>query len=273
MQKDFPGNPIELQAELRRAREALARESALRKEREIELKEARETILQTDRARSEFLSSLSHELRTPLNIVQGYTEYLIEDTPNLDTQEIIENLHRIAGGSRAMLEMVTGAVDLARMECGARHLSPEEADLFLLARSVIAELDARPLANKARFQLVKPDFYTHVRVDTALMTQVIRFLLRHIIKIIPTGGLINCRFVRRNGNMVRFLAEPDSALAEETIAAVRARFNAQPTERIKGLGLSLCREVILAHQGSIQVDTAPNGNTVYSFDLRLSTAA
>src|SRR5262249_10558883 len=98
-----------------RYRQEISRDIVKLRRSETELIAAREAALAASHAKSEFLSSMSHEIRTPMNAVLGMADVLAETDLNNEQRRY---LNTIINNGTALLELINGILDLAKVESG-----------------------------------------------------------------------------------------------------------------------------------------------------------
>jgi signal transduction histidine kinase len=111
-----------LDARLLERTDTLEREVAERRRTERELVIAKAAAEEASVAKSTFLANMSHELRTPLNAIIGYSEMLLEDAQADGNASGAADLTRIVGAGRHLLALITGILDLSKVEAGRMEL-------------------------------------------------------------------------------------------------------------------------------------------------------
>ena len=123
---------------------ALEQEIAERKRTETQLSKAMRAAESANLAKSQFLASMSHELRTPLNAVIGYSEMLIEEAEETESEELVPDLERIRNAGKHLLGLINDILDLSKVEAGKIELYIESVELDALVTEV--ESMIHPLA-------------------------------------------------------------------------------------------------------------------------------
>jgi signal transduction histidine kinase/ActR/RegA family two-component response regulator len=234
-----------------------ARASLLEQERKL-----REVAEAANRAKDEFLSVISHELRSPLNAILGWNRILT--LKRREDPEVASITPRIEQSAKAQLKMVNDLLDLGRMGTGKLKV---ESRPIQLARVVSLALDlARPTAAAKGIELVaevKPGA-GQLRGDPDRLQQVVANLLSNAVKFTSMGGRITLQLADIEGFSELTVTDTGQGIAPELLPHVFDRFRQGDSSSTRhcgglGLGLTLVREIVTLHGGSVSASSGGNG--------------
>lgn len=155
-----------------------------------ELAERNVALYEANKLKGEFLANVSHELRTPLNSIIGFTELLIEAADKEaeagdDSTRLAKRrryLENIQTSGRSLLELITGLLELAKLEAGRMDLRIEPVNLRDMLEMLAAMM--RPLADRGGVELIvelPPDLPV-METDGKKLQQVVFNLLSNAVK-------------------------------------------------------------------------------------------
>jgi signal transduction histidine kinase len=225
------------------------------------------------RHKSEFLANMSHELRTPLNAIIGYSELLQEECEDLGQQDFLPDLGKIHTAGKHLLNLISGILDLSKVEAGRMTLFLEEVDVATLVNE--AESIIRPSVEKNRnaFVIDCPADIGVMHADLVKMKQVLFNLLSNAAKF-TEGGTITltvrrhaepatCTFAIRDTG-IGITPEQISRLFE---AFAQAEAHTSRKYGGTGLGLALSREFCRMMGGDITVESVPGAGSTFTATL------
>jgi len=251
-----------------RASESVLRERAQLLERERQLRHAAETV---NRSKDEFLSVISHELRSPLNAILGWNRILaLKCGKDAEAAAITP---RIEQSAKTQLKMINDLLDLGRVSTGKLRVEPRPMDLARMARLAI---DAARPAAAAKGIEIATRFAPGVgalRGDPDRLQQVIGNLLSNAVKFTGSGGRITVG-LREDGAATELTVEDTGqGIAPELLPHIFDRFRHGGDSSSRqvsglGLGLTLVREIVALHGGSVSAHSGGAGAGA-TFSVRL----
>ena len=214
-----------------------------------------------NRAKDEFLAILSHELRTPLNAIMGWSYMLREGLPDEMTRHAIEV---IARNARAQKQLVEDLLDVARIAGGRLELQCAPLELRDLGR--VAVDSALPAAQNKSVTLSFEGVANAVPVsgDANRLQQVLANLLSNALKFTDAGGRVTVRVVPEGDRAVLTVSDTGIGISKEFLPKAFDRFrqaDASLTRAYPGLGLGLwiVKQVVEAHGGAVNAESAGRG--------------
>jgi len=246
------------------------------RDRESQLKQVateREQFLESERAarseaerlghmKDEFLATLSHELRTPLNAIQGWATLL--RAPGASRQDQERGLETIERNVRAQAQIVNDLLDMSRIISGKIHLEVQPLHLHDVISNAIEAVRPSADAKRIRIQPLLDSGIGLVRGDPNRLQQVLWNLLSNAVKFTPAGGRVQVVLERVNSHVEIVVEDSGIGIRAEFLPHVFDRFrqaDATTTRRYGGLGLglSIVRNLVELHGGSVRVKSPGEG--------------
>lgn len=229
-----------------------------------------------DRMKDDFVATVSHELRTPLTSIRGYLDLLLDGEAGSLTDEQYHFLTIVGRNADRLLRVAGDLLFVAQVEAGTLSLQREPADLDELVRQAVDA--ARPAAAEKRVELeVEPDGLCEVDVDRARLAQVLDNLLSNAVKFTPAGGHVTVRTRRRGDSVALEVVDDGMGMSESELDHLFRRFyraSGAIEQAIQGtgLGLTITKAIVEAHDGRITVMSSPGDGTTFSVELPLVQA-
>jgi signal transduction histidine kinase len=262
--------PVELSIAPLRTAQALLLRIAVR-----DISERHRLRTDADAVKDRFLATVSHELRTPLTSVLGYAEMLEDLGPE-----------HVSAKARAFLEVITRnaqreirLVDdlLTLVSAGEEGLSIRLARIDLYKVVLESVEGARPAALDAELRLSYSGDGNgaYVRGDADRLGQAVDNLISNAVKFSPPGAEVNVCLRREASNVIVTVADSGPGIAGKDVHRVFERhFRGQHAVESEapgaGLGLTIVKSIIEAHQGTVEVESPPAGGTRVQASLPLA---
>lgn len=226
-----------------------------------------------EKIRRDFVANVSHELRTPLTSIKGYAETLSSLPPGKE-EERERFLGVILRNADHMSRMVDSLLALSRWESSQPGTRTVPVDARRLAEESIQNLWPQAQAKAVRMELNAPADLPRVMGDEAGLADVFRNLLDNALKYSPEKSRITVSGTRGQGKVIFRISDEGPGIpphARERIFERFYRVGDGPGKKDggAGLGLAICRNIIVALGGSIWVESPPNdgAGSIFAFDL------
>lgn len=227
-----------------------------------------------NRAQAQFFAVMSHELRTPLNAIIGFSEVLGAGIFKGDAAREAEYLDHITRAGRQLLSLVNDILDLSQLKADGRKFNFERLRLGEVIKESIAVV-----AVKAKTALVTiENHYTpldyFVRGDDRALHQIIQNVLVNAVKFSPAGShvTVDCSQV---GRFAR-ISIKDTGIGMDVATIARATepfFQADDAMSRRnegsGLGLAIINELVKAHSGKLEIESALGKGTRVDISIPL----
>lgn len=232
-------------------RAALVREQMARSEAQV-----------ANRMKDEFLATVSHELRTPLNAIIGWSHLL--RSGRLDEATIARAVETIDRNAKSQAQLIEDILDISRMITGKLKLNNEPVDLSAVINAAIDSVQLAADAKEIHLAVTLDPSARHTIGDSNRLQQVVWNLLANAIKFTPQGGYIDVE-VERAGRFAQLcVSDSGQGLSPEFLPFIFDRFRQADGTSTRehgglGLGLSIVRQLVELHGGTIKAESAGAG--------------
>ncbi|GHN00844.1 hypothetical protein WSM22_23330 [Cytophagales bacterium WSM2-2] len=236
-------------------------------------------LQELDRLRSQFFTSISHEFRTPLTLILAPLEEVFKKSAMSEDQKV--PLLIIKRNANRLLELINQLMDLSKLGAGKMELRVREARMQSFLQIISTSFDS--LAEHKGITFVKSIqledqlfWYDHDKVE-----KIVTNLLSNAFKFTPANGKISITADVKSEGAKRFISvrisDTGIGIGEEEQKLVFSPFfqSSQVAERHTGtgIGLSLVKELVNLHNGSIDLESKIGEGTVFSILLPVDKSA
>ncbi len=225
-------------------------------------------LQETDRLQKALLNSISHNLRTPMASVTGALNSVLEDGHLLDPSTQRELLETAREESKRLDRLLRDLLDMTRLEGNAIHIKTELCDVQDVVGAALAQLGQS--AKLRRMSVVVPSDLPLIPMDSALIAQVIVNLMENALKYSEAESPIAIEAQLAGDELQLSVLDGGNGIPEEDVERVFEKFYRGASAggaKGAGLGLSICKGFIEAHNGRIWVERRPQGGTEVKFTV------
>ncbi len=243
---------------------------ALENEQAAIEKEATAILAKNEQLRANLLRSISHDLRTPLTSISGNADMLMGNDKSLDDSTRLQIYSSIYSDSLWLINLVENLLSVTRIEDGTMNLRKRPELMNEIITEALKHLNRKGLEHNISVNY-KQEFAL-VKVDAHLIVQVIINIVDNAIRYTPKGSDINIEISKSLDKIVVDISDNGPGICDEAKTRIFDMFYTVDKEiadcrRSLGLGLALCKSIINAHDGEIEVmDNQPKG-TIFRFTL------
>ncbi len=262
--EELQASYIQLQSAAAELEEAQGR----RQENYDVLKEMNRELQRANDVKNKFLSIMSHELRTPLTVINGYLSLILDKNYGEPSSVLKEILVVIKEQAKNQLGLIEELLDLTRIEAGEFRLNRQPCDIEALLGKVIEgfvpKFEEKGIT--ASLDVAKDLPQTHW--DYQKVLQVFQNLVDNSLKFTPAGGWLAISAVSKSDFIEIRVSDNGIGIPGGNIDQVFDRFYQVDSSSTRmfggsGLGLSIVREIVLAHKGKIFVESQEGEGTTF----------
>lgn len=215
-----------------------------------------ENLSKTEKLRRDFIANVTHEFRTPLGIIKGYAEALYDDIVPIEErkeyiQDIIEEVERLN-------KLVNENLELSKIESGNINLKFEKVNLYDLLSDIV---DKIKIIKGNRSIIINGQNIT-INGDRDYLEMAILNIVSNSIKHTKDDGTIEISLSNEDKPTV-IIKDNGEGIDEKHLPYIFERFYRVKEKGVGGLGLSIAKEIVKLHNGSIQVKSKVGEGTTF----------
>ena len=212
---------------------------------------------QLDDMRKEFVANVSHEIGTPLTTIKGYSELLLDGAID-DKSVAMDFLKEINVAADRMKLLRDDLLDLSRFDTRVNKFNKERTDLVEIARGCIRQNKVVAEGREQKIVFDDPLIPMYIYADVARVNQVITNIISNAMKYSDKGSVIKISMGATRSVYMLSISDNGIGMPPEALDRIFDRFYRVDKARSRsmggnGLGLSIAKEIMDAHSGSIDV--------------------
>jgi two-component system OmpR family sensor kinase/two-component system sensor histidine kinase BaeS len=220
-----------------------------------------------DQQRRNLTADVAHELRTPLHIIQGNLEGIADGVYEADAEQI----DRLLGKTRQLSRLVEDLRTLSLAEAGQLPMKLEPVDVSELLADVVTSFSGQADSAKVNLQYsIRGEMEgVIIQGDTGRLDQVLSNLVANALDHTSPGGEIHISAASVQDIILIEVADNGRGIDEDDLPFIFDRFWRGEGARgsSSGLGLAIAQQLVLAHKGSIKVESRLDKGTTFSIEF------
>ncbi len=251
-----------------------------RKKLEEDLKFSKIETEKAIETEKQFLANMSHEIRNPLNAIIGITNLLYDTKPS---QKQLEHLHKIKYSSDILLGLISGILDISKIDSGKLELNEKEVDISEVVNGLIQIAGFNDHEGKISYiNNLSSDGAYAVMADPTILNQIFLNLINNATKFTEFGSIeIDGKILNRTEEYSNYefcIKDSGIGIPQDKLELIFNKFQQADNEtKLKyggtGLGLNIVKQLVNRYGGEIKAESQLGVGTSIYFSLKLKPRA
>jgi len=236
-----------------------------------------EALVELDRAKTTFFSNVSHEFRTPLTLMLDPLEEALKDSVSDQAPAHKERIEFAFRNSRRLLKLVNSLLDFARIEGGRIEASYEPTDLAEMTSELAGNFRSAIQQAHLTLDVDCPSLSQPVYVDREMWEKIVLNLVSNAFKFTFTGGIsVSVREESHPSRVVLHVRDTGTGIPADQLEKIFERFHRVQEAKGRsiegtGIGLTLVKQLVQLHGGTIEVASTVDQGSTFSVRLPLGS--
>ncbi len=231
-----------------------------------------------DRLKDQFLANTSHELKTPLHGIMNIAHNLAEQEKHRMSTNSMKDMKLLITITRRMSQLIDDLLDVVRLKEQRIVLERQPLKVQSIVTGVAAMLNFITERKPVELQIQIPDALPSVMADEKRLVQIVHNLLHNALKYTEKGTIIVSAELQagQHGDQILVsVRDTGIGMNEELQRRIFLPYeqggSGSEGEQGMGLGLSICKQLIELHGGTLYVESEPDMGSVFTFNLPVAT--
>jgi two-component system, NtrC family, sensor kinase len=237
-----------------------------------ELQHTINDLKEVDRLRSEFVLIVSHDLRSPLATIQTCLKVVLDGILGEIDEKQRDMVHRAERQANTLLVVVKDLLDFSRIKVGRALQKTEPLLLTHIVQEIVDFISLQAGEKNVTLEVDIPSQLPQVYADRSNMERLFTNLIGNAVKYNRYGGSVTIRAVEKEDLVSVEISDTGIGIPKADIGKVFDIFhragNAKSTEEVgSGVGLSIVKQIVEAHGGTVRVQSEEGKGSVFTVDL------
>ena len=238
-----------------------------------EIEEQRDYLNQLNKTKDKFFSIIAHDLKNPFNSIKGFTELLIDNSSEYDSEKQLKFLRIIKDSTVKASALLNNLLTWANSQSGNLAYAPQKIELVLQVMDVVSLLEIQAVKKDIHI-FNNVDHNLSVSADENMLNTIFRNLISNAIKFTKPEGEIRIISSLKNNMVEISVIDNGMGISDEDVKNifsidVKNTHLGTANEQGSGLGLILCKDFVEKHGGKIWVNSVLGKGTEFVFTLPL----
>ena len=238
-----------------------------------QLKEQAERLQELDKAKSRFFANVTHEFRTPLTLTIGPLEDMQRTLASTGEVPDPQKVNLALRNSKRLLKLVNQILDISKLESGSMEMHLSKVNIVALLGQLSLAFSGLAERKGIRFNYEFSVGEIFLIADPDMMEKIFVNLLSNAFKFTPKEGEIEIAIAEYEEDVVISIRDSGPGIEKGDMDKIFERFyqtNESKTigQAGTGIGLSLTRELVELHKGSIHAESEPGKDSVFTVILK-----
>jgi response regulator RpfG family c-di-GMP phosphodiesterase/signal transduction histidine kinase len=224
------------------------------------LQESNAKLKTLDELKTQFFANVNHELRTPLTLMLAPIKVILEGKMGRISSTLRDTLETMQRNGYKLLKLINNLLDLTKLEAGKMRLKIKTVNFIDFTSSLLSSV--KPLADQKQIRLYfqHPPHAIDLTIDPDQFEKVTLNLLSNALKFTPKAGKITVYLEEKDSTVLMTVEDTGIGIPPSMLETIFDRFSqvdgsaSRPHEGT-GIGLSLAREIVSLHQGTIRAES------------------
>lgn len=237
-----------------------------------QLQESNAKLKTLDELKTQFFANINHELRTPLTLMLAPLKSILEGKGGRISASLRSTLETMQRNGYILLKLINNLLDLTKLEEGKMRIKIKTVDFLDYISSRLNTV--KPLADQKNIKLYfqHPPNRIELSLDPDQFEKVVLNLLSNALKFTPEKGKVTVYIEEKKQTVALIIEDTGIGIPEEMHASIFDRFSQVDGSKSRshegtGIGLSLVREIVNLHGGSVKVESKPGKGSRFIVDL------